>query len=90
MSQRGRYVRRARLPYQQISNILTASREIRLNEEVKAFVDYMSPTPEEHETRSLIIMWIRDAITREFPEAQVTPFGSFETKLYLPLGYEYA
>ncbi|KAF9512789.1 hypothetical protein BS47DRAFT_1393947 [Hydnum rufescens UP504] len=57
-----------------------------LNEEVKAFVDYVSPTPQEHETRRLMIQWIRNVIISEYPDAEVLPFGSFETKLYLPLG----
>lgn len=67
------------------TSFLTIS-SLRLNEEVKAFVDYISPTPQEHETRLLMVEWIRKVIVAEYPDAQVLPFGSFETKLYLPLG----
>ncbi|KAI0062345.1 Nucleotidyltransferase [Artomyces pyxidatus] len=57
-----------------------------LHREVKAFVHYISPTPEEDEVRSLIVEMISQAVTKNFPDAKVLPFGSFETKLYLPLG----
>lgn len=58
----------------------------RLNEEVNAFVRYVSPLPEEHEIRELMVEWIRRTVTQEFPDAEVVPFGSFATKLYLPTG----
>ncbi|KAH9931703.1 uncharacterized protein BXZ73DRAFT_90121 [Epithele typhae] len=57
-----------------------------LHEEVRAFVDYMSPTPQEDELRSLTVAIIARAVKQHFPDAQVLPFGSYETKLYLPLG----
>ena len=50
-------------------------------------MDYMSPTPEEDELRSLTVSLIAGAIKKQFPDAKVYPFGSYETKLYLPLGY---
>lgn len=59
----------------------------RLHEEVKAFVEYISPTPVEHEVRSHIVQLISNTIRMSFQDAVVLPFGSFETKLYLPLGY---
>ena len=40
----------------------------------------------EDEIRSLIVAIISKAVTRAFPDAKVYPFGSYETKLYLPLG----
>jgi non-canonical poly(A) RNA polymerase PAPD5/7 len=40
----------------------------------------------EHETRAMIISIIEKTITQKYPDAKVLPFGSFETKLYLPLG----
>ena len=58
----------------------------RLNQEVNAFVDYISPTPEEHDTRTMIVHWIQNTVVAEFPDAEVVPFGSFATKLYLPTG----
>jgi non-canonical poly(A) RNA polymerase PAPD5/7 len=58
----------------------------RLHMEVSAFVEYISPTPVEHEIRGLIIESISKVVRRAYPDAQVLPFGSFETKLYLPLG----
>ncbi|EJD53195.1 Nucleotidyltransferase [Auricularia subglabra TFB-10046 SS5] len=57
-----------------------------LHEEVKAFSEYLSPTPEEHEVRQLIIKLIENCVRRQWPEASVKAFGSFETRLYHPLG----
>ena len=47
----------------------------------------MSPTPVEDEVRSLTVQLISNAIVKHYRDAQVLPFGSYETKLYLPLGY---
>ena len=49
-------------------------------------MDWISPTPVEDEVRGLIVSLISKAVTTSFPDAQVVPFGSYETKLYLPLG----
>ncbi|KAI9446546.1 hypothetical protein H4582DRAFT_1906504 [Lactarius indigo] len=57
-----------------------------LHREVGAFVRYISPTEEEDEVRSLVVTLISQAITKRFPDAKVLAFGSYETKLYLPLG----
>ncbi|KAF9218364.1 hypothetical protein BS17DRAFT_742293 [Gyrodon lividus] len=57
-----------------------------LHREVKAFVKYMSPTPVEDEIRGLVIKLVSNAITSAFPDARILPFGSYETKLYLPNG----
>ncbi|KAI8989833.1 hypothetical protein BD414DRAFT_414259 [Trametes punicea] len=59
---------------------------VRLHNEVEAFVKYISPTPVEDEVRSLIVALVSQAVTKSYPDAQVLPFGSYETKLYLPLG----
>ena len=67
--------------------IMTDGTEYRLHREVDAFVRYVSPTREEDEVRSLVVALISQAITRKFPDAKVLAFGSYETKLYLPLGY---
>ena len=66
---------------------LTCRELTRLNRDVEAFVHYISPTPEEDEIRSLIVAQISRAVKGKFPDAQVLPFGSYETKLYLPTGY---
>ena len=47
---------------------------------------YIAPTPEEDEVRSLVVTLISEAISNKFPDARVFAFGSYETKLYLPLG----
>lgn len=52
-----------------------------------AFVRYMSPSQVEHEIRGLVVALVSRAITSAFPDARIIPFGSFETKLYLPNGY---
>ncbi|KAI0306661.1 hypothetical protein B0F90DRAFT_1808312 [Multifurca ochricompacta] len=57
-----------------------------LHQEVKAFVNYISPTREEDEVRSLVVTLISQAIQKKIPDAKVLAFGSYETKLYLPLG----
>jgi len=57
-----------------------------LHREVEAFVKYISPTREEDEVRSLTVTLISEAISQKFPDAKVFAFGSYETKLYLPLG----
>ncbi|PFH45996.1 hypothetical protein AMATHDRAFT_77856 [Amanita thiersii Skay4041] len=57
-----------------------------LHQEVKAFVKYIEPTPVEDEMRGLEVTLISRTITLAFPDAKVFPFGSYETKLYLPLG----
>ena len=67
--------------------IMTDGSVYRLHREVDAFVRYVSPTREEDEVRSLVVAQISQAITRKFPDAKVLAFGSYETKLYLPLGY---
>lgn len=59
----------------------------RLHREVEAFVNYISPTPVEDEVRSLVVDLVSKAVSLAFPDAKVLPFGSFGTKLYLPLGY---
>ncbi|KAK2463866.1 hypothetical protein APHAL10511_004171 [Amanita phalloides] len=61
-----------------------------LHREVVAFTSYISPSPVEDEVRGLVIQLITSAITQSFPDAQVSPFGSYETKLYLPLGVAYS
>jgi non-canonical poly(A) RNA polymerase PAPD5/7 len=58
----------------------------RLQNEVEAFVEYVSPTKAEDEVRRLFVNLIPRAVARNFPEAKVMPFGSFEAKLYLPSG----
>ncbi|KAJ3766790.1 hypothetical protein FB446DRAFT_793777 [Lentinula raphanica] len=57
-----------------------------LHKEVSAFTNWISPSPVEHEIRNLLIHQITTAIKRRFPDAEVHPFGSFATKLYLPSG----
>ena len=58
----------------------------RLQKEVEAFVEYVSPTKVEDEVREFIVNLITRAVVKSFPDAKVMPFGSFETKLYLPSG----
>ena len=58
----------------------------RLHREVESFVHWISPSPVEDEIRSLIVTQISNAIQANFPDAKVLPFGSYQTKLYLPLG----
>lgn len=57
-----------------------------LTAEIGSFVAYIRPTREEDELRLMIIEMIRRAVTMQWPDADVVPFGSFGTKLYLPGG----
>ncbi|SPO22507.1 related to TRF4 - topoisomerase I-related protein [Ustilago trichophora] len=57
-----------------------------LHRELMAFDDWLAPTAVEHETRCMVIELISRAIKSQFRDAEVHPFGSQETKLYLPQG----
>ncbi|KIL67059.1 hypothetical protein M378DRAFT_326166 [Amanita muscaria Koide BX008] len=57
-----------------------------LHREVEAFTNWISPTPVEHEVRQLVVTLITKTIRQSFSDAQVFAFGSYETRLYLPLG----
>jgi non-canonical poly(A) RNA polymerase PAPD5/7 len=57
-----------------------------MHKEVESFVDWISPTAVEDEVRGLIVSQIEKVVTSTFPDALVYPFGSYQTKLYLPLG----
>lgn len=46
-----------------------------------------SPTKAEDEVRGLVVNLITRAVMRNFPDAVAMPFGSFESKLYLPSGW---
>lgn len=58
----------------------------RLNAEARAFIDYISPTPVEHELRMWTIEIIRRTIKSKYADADVQCFGSVGTGLYLPGG----
>ncbi|KPV73689.1 uncharacterized protein RHOBADRAFT_38299, partial [Rhodotorula graminis WP1] len=57
-----------------------------LNREAHAFVDYVSPSPQEHELRLWTIELIRRTIHHSYPDASIECFGSVGTSLYLPGG----
>ncbi|CAL1705450.1 unnamed protein product [Somion occarium] len=57
-----------------------------LHREVDDFINFISPTPVEEDIRTMTVALISRAVTEAFPDAKVLPFGSYETKLYLPLG----
>ena len=59
---------------------------VRFHREVESFVDWISPSPVEDEIRGLIVTQITQIISATFPDARVFPFGSYQTKLYLPMG----
>jgi DNA polymerase sigma len=54
---------------------------------VASFVNWISPSPVEDEIRGLIVTKISQIISATFADARVFPFGSYQTKLYLPMGY---
>ncbi|KAF9432873.1 hypothetical protein BGZ76_010201 [Entomortierella beljakovae] len=55
-----------------------------LTQELKDFVDYISPTREEHQVRKYVAKRLEVVIRELWKDAKVVVFGSFETKLYLP------
>ncbi|KAF9209123.1 hypothetical protein BGZ49_006239 [Haplosporangium sp. Z 27] len=55
-----------------------------LTQELKDFVDYISPTREEHQVRIYAAKRLEKVIMQLWPDSSVHIFGSFETKLYLP------
>lgn len=73
--------------YSSVGSVLADFSYFRLHAEVEAFVHWISPSPVEDEVRGLIVTQISNIVKASFPDARVLPFGSYETKLYLPLGY---
>lgn len=65
---------------------IVLTQTFRLHREVEAFTNWMSPSPVEDEIRGMIVTQISKEIQSNFPDAKILPFGSYETKLYLPLG----
>ncbi|MBW0470909.1 hypothetical protein O181_010624 [Austropuccinia psidii MF-1] len=57
-----------------------------LTTEIGSFVAYIRPTLEEDQLRQMVIELIRKTVRSRWPDADVEPFGSFGTKLYLPGG----
>ncbi|BFZ60273.1 Poly(A) polymerase [Saitoella coloradoensis] len=55
-----------------------------LHREILDFVDYLGPTPEEHELRHLVVERIRAVVKKTWPQTEVRVFGSYDTRLYLP------
>ncbi|ORX92810.1 Nucleotidyltransferase, partial [Basidiobolus meristosporus CBS 931.73] len=55
-----------------------------LHQEIQHFVEYISPSPEEHEMRFMVYKSIEQVVQSLWPEAKVRLFGSYDTQLYLP------
>ncbi len=58
----------------------------RLHDEIVAFFNYISPTPDETHARGMVIAQINEIATRRFRGASVETFGSVAQNLYLPDG----
>lgn len=57
----------------------------RFHEEIDDYVNFLVPTPAEHEMRELTVRRIRKVVHDLWGnKCKVYVFGSFETKLYLP------
>ncbi|KJE95608.1 hypothetical protein CAOG_008933 [Capsaspora owczarzaki ATCC 30864] len=56
-----------------------------LEQEMYDFVEFIKPTPLEHQMREEIVQRIREVITGAWKHARVEVFGSFATGLYLPM-----
>ncbi|KAG8921533.1 hypothetical protein FRC02_000181 [Tulasnella sp. 418] len=57
-----------------------------LLDEVLSFIDWITPTAVEHQTRLLVIEQIRQQVAIAYPGATTEAFGSLVTGLYLPEG----
>ncbi|KAI0354735.1 Nucleotidyltransferase [Trametes cingulata] len=58
----------------------------RLHDEIVAFFEFMTPTPEERHARAMVIAQVADVVKRRLPTAAVDTFGSVAQDLYLPDG----
>jgi len=72
--------------YQTYASLMLAYMLFRLHYEVLAFMDHISASHREHQVRGMIIDLITQSVMQRWPSAVVSPFGSFETGLYLPMG----
>ncbi|CAI79317.1 TRAMP complex poly(A) polymerase subunit Cid14 [Schizosaccharomyces pombe] len=54
------------------------------HQDILHFIDYITPTPEEHAVRKTLVSRINQAVLQKWPDVSLYVFGSFETKLYLP------
>ncbi len=61
---------------------------VRLHDEIVAFFNYISPTPDECHARAMVVAKITDVVRMRFNylKASVDIFGSFAQNLYLPDG----
>ncbi|CAA0808525.1 Nucleotidyltransferase family protein [Striga hermonthica] len=57
---------------------------MRLHKEILDFCDFLSPTPEEQESRNAAVESVSGVIKYLWPSAEVEVFGSFKTGLYIP------
>ncbi|KAL9932845.1 hypothetical protein V8E36_008100 [Tilletia maclaganii] len=57
-----------------------------LHREIMAFDEWLMPTKAEIECRDMVIALIAKAIRSKWADADVRPFGSHNTRLYLPEG----
>ncbi|GER53870.1 poly(A) RNA polymerase protein 2 [Striga asiatica] len=66
------------------ANCRSKSPMLRLHKEILDFCEFLSPTPEEQESRNAAIESVSDVVKYIWPSAEVEVFGSFKTGLYLP------
>ncbi|PON81852.1 nucleotidyl transferase [Trema orientale] len=57
---------------------------LQLHKEIVDFCDFLSPTPDEQDSRNTAIQRVSDVIKYIWPNCVVEVFGSFRTGLYLP------
>lgn len=55
-----------------------------MTQELKDFVQYISPSREEHQVRRYVFRVVQELVRSIWPDAEVRVFGSFDTQLYLP------
>ena len=55
-----------------------------LHHEIRDYVRYIQPTPNEHLLRGFVIYRVQHLVAKIWPGSETSVFGSFHTKLYLP------
>lgn len=59
---------------------------MRFHNEIIDFFDYIVPKKKQHTKKRKALMKVIAELQKPFPEAQILPYGSFVTELYLPNG----
>ncbi|KAI1338406.1 hypothetical protein F5Y15DRAFT_387083 [Xylariaceae sp. FL0016] len=71
-------------PWSITDHSATALMGTRLHKEIRDFYEYVRPRDFEHNVRQQMLERLTKVIKQRFPDAEIRPFGSFMSGLYLP------